>query len=61
MLSVQGKPRIAVVRDKGQTVATMLIQNKFGPNGTLIAAEFSSSFTSDAGGVSLCITGNEIL
>ena len=43
----------------GLPVATMLTQNKFRPNVTLIAAEFSPNITSDAAGASLRITGNK--
>ena len=43
----------------GLPVAVMLTQNKFRPNVTLIAAEFSPNITSDTAGASLRITGNK--
>ena len=61
MLSVKRKPRVAVIGAGvvGLPVATMLTQNKFRPNVTLIAAAVSPNITSDAAGASLRITGNK--
>ena len=55
------RPRVAVIGAgvAGLPIATMLTQNRFKPQVTLIAEEFSPNITSDAAGAAIRITDNK--
>ena len=60
-MSSDRRPRVAVIGAgvAGLPIATMLTQNRFKPQVTLIAEEFSPNITSDAAGAAIRITDNK--